>query len=90
MVIGFGFNDAHLTPKIVQAVNEGVPIVIITKSITPTTKKVLENAQNYVFIEEYKNDTSKTQFTFRKDKKNVKSCILSGNFWKLGDFLKII
>ena len=59
LVIGFGFNDEHLTPKIKEKVNNGTPLVLITKEITNSCRNELERAQKYVLLEE--NKTTKEQ-----------------------------
>jgi hypothetical protein len=63
-VVGFGFNDEHLTPKIKAKVNSGIPIVLITKEVTENTFSELENAQKYILLEE--GEEGKTKITYKK------------------------
>lgn len=89
LVVGFGFNDEHLTPKISNAVANGIPIVIVTKSITDTTIKEMARAQNCIFVEGLNTDNTKTKFSIKKCN-STKEIILDGAYWKLGEFLTII
>ena len=90
LVVGFGFNDHHLTPKICNQVANGVPIVLISKEITTEAKKQLKNAQKYIFIEE-KPKSSSTRFIYKKSKEeDEQKCEIPGNFWELKEFMKSI
>lgn len=89
LVVGFGFNDEHLTPKISNAVANGLPIVIVTKTITDTTRIEMARAQNCIFVEELNTDNTKTKFSIIKGNSS-KEIILDGAYWKLGEFLTII
>lgn len=46
-VVGFGFNDMHLTPKIRLKVSSGTPLILITKKITESTFEELQQAKKY-------------------------------------------
>lgn len=80
LVIGFGFNDAHLTPKLEQKVQEGSNLVIITKKATEKTLSIIKKANNVVLIEEDKGNQSK--FTYTEDK-GQKSASLEEVFWNI-------
>jgi hypothetical protein len=43
LIVGFGFNDEHLTPEIEKKIRKGAPIVLITKNVSPSSFIVLEN-----------------------------------------------
>lgn len=89
-VVGFGFNDSHLTPEICNQVSNGIPIVLVSKKITPEAKKELTNAHKYVFIEE-SSKPSYTLFRYKKSVKDVeKECEILGNFWQLKEFMEAI
>jgi NAD-dependent SIR2 family protein deacetylase len=88
LCIGYGFNDEHVQPKLIQQVQQKkTPIVTITKKLTEAGRKlllkdpiktiVLENAEN-----------NKTCFHYFEDNK-CKSETLDGNFWQLGEFLNL-
>jgi len=89
LVIGFGFNDEHITPRITEQIRKGVPIIVLTKKITDTTKEQLENASCYLTLEEgafgktnisYKNTSSDTVYSEEYD----------GVLWQLNNFMEAL
>ncbi len=89
LVVGFGFNDEHLTPKIKSQVKKGIPIVLITKKVTTSTYQELKNAKKYIFFEELL--PGKTKITFKKNTtENESSVELNNNFWQLTEFMEIL
>ncbi|SZD73055.1 Uncharacterised protein [Candidatus Ornithobacterium hominis] len=88
LVVGFGFNDEHLTPKIKVKVKKGIPIVVITKVISETCLQEIQEAEKYVLIEESSED--KTKFTFKEKGLEKQEIILDGNYWSLNTFIDII
>lgn len=85
-VVGFGFQDEHITPKLDSRIREGVPIVIITKEASQTCKKKIGNAEKYCLFEKKENMTFVT--LKRKEQLSEESFSLSGDIWKLSDFMK--
>ena len=89
LVVGFGFNDAHLTPKIIAKVNKGTPIILITKKITESTFSELDNAQKYVLLEE--SEESKTKIIYKENQSSVpQDIVVDGNLWQLKQFMEIL
>ncbi|WP_166636602.1 SIR2 family protein [Salegentibacter sp. 24] len=89
LVVGFGFNDEHLTPRISKLIKKGVPIVVITKRITESCFKELDKAEKYVLLEE--TDTDKTKIHYKMNSSVVKQEeIIDGNYWSLEKFVEII
>ena len=89
LVVGFGFNDEHLTPRITTQINKGVPIVILTKKITPSTRGQLKIASRYLALEECAK--GKTKIYFKKasgDQETVEK--IDGSFWKLDEFMEAL
>ena len=84
-VVGFGFNDEHLTPKIDSRIKEEIPIVIITKEATDSCKKKLKNAEKYCLFQKNGQGTKVTY----KDANNIKeeSCF-KDSYWTLNQFMK--
>ena len=87
LIVGFGFNDEHLTPEIEKKIRKGAPIVLITKNVSPSSFIVLENATKYILFEKSKN--GKTKVTYKKDSES-KEVKLNGNFWELNKFMEIL
>lgn len=88
LVVGFGFNDEHLTPRIRTKIKKGIPIVIITKTISETCLKEIEDAEKYVLLEEH--DAVNTKVTIQERNSDKKIFILKGNYWSLNNFVEII
>ena len=60
LCVGFGFNDTHIQPKLLERWKRGDAIlVILTKALTETAKKMLDgaNGQQFLALEEAGNGT---------------------------------
>lgn len=88
LVIGFGFNDRHLTPKIKAQVKKGIPIVLITKKITSSALNELRDAEKYVLLEQIKHSTKVIYKTNRFEEEQEVE--IEGNYWELSKFMEII
>jgi hypothetical protein len=88
LVVGFGFNDEHLTPRIKSKIKKGTPIVVITKIISETCLTELESAEKYVLLED--DGDNKTKVTVKERNSEKQIIILEGNFWSLNKFVEII
>lgn len=88
LVVGFGFNDEHLTPRIKSKIKKGTPIVVITKVISDTCLIELESAEKYVLLED--NDDNNTKVTLKERNSEKQIIIIEGNFWSLNNFVEII
>ena len=92
-IIGFGFNDEHLTPKIDSKIRAGTPFVVITKKATLSLRKKIKiEAQKYCLLEEGNGGGIKTNIEFKASaKEGDKIITLDENFWSLkgvyGDFM---
>lgn len=87
LVIGFGFNDDHLTPKIDNAIKNGGAIVIVTKTATENTKSKIKKAKKFILIES--SDNEETKFYY-KENNRIKTHVMDGEFWKLEHFKNIL
>lgn len=89
LVVGFGFNDEHLTPRIKTQIKKGVPLVLITKKITESTMAELRGAEKYILFEE--KSASLTNVIYKSsNSEKEQSSILEGNFWQLSNFMEIL
>ena len=88
LCIGYGFNDEHVQPKLVQQVQQkGRPIVIIVKQLTETGKQLLlNNPAKSIVLEEA--ESNKTLLHYFEDNE-YKAETMDGNFWQLGEFLNL-
>ncbi len=90
LVVGFGFNDEHITPLITDKIRKGEPIVIITYELTNSTKKQLLQAKNYIALERY-GDDNKTKVSFKgKNDRTETTEIVNDNLWQLNNFMEVL
>ncbi|WP_288237554.1 SIR2 family protein [uncultured Alistipes sp.] len=59
LCIGYGFNDEHVQPLLIQGIKAGKPIIVLTKKITEKARQaIIENGcKHYILLEEYNNST---------------------------------
>ncbi|MDC9723523.1 MAG: SIR2 family protein [Urechidicola sp.] len=89
LVVGFGFNDKHLTPRIEANIKKGIPLVLITKEVSENTFKELKNAEKYILFEEA--ETGKTKVIYKENSSSEqKEEIIEGDFWQLNKFMEIL
>ena len=89
LVVGFGFNDEHITPKLDNQIKKGIPIVVITKKATDFCKKKLQNAQKYCLFEKGESKTTKLESSEEQlDWYKIRN--LDGTYWKLENFMEIL
>ena len=91
LVVGFGFNDEHLTPKIREKVNAGTPLVLVTRGVTESCEKEMTQAQKYIFLQKCKESESKTLVTIKKGKEiEIEEKVIDGNYWQLKKFMEVL
>ena len=89
LVIGFGFNDEHLTPRIRTQLKKGIPLVLMTKKISDSTFEELKDAEKYLLFEEL--DNGKTKVIYKvSDSESRQEEELDGDFWQLIKFMEIL
>lgn len=86
LCIGYGFNDIHVQPKLIEQIKKKKPIIVIAKKLTPKTIQTIidANIKNYILIEEDGNNTKVLSSSFGEQ------LFLNESFWLLSDFLKLI
>ena len=85
LCIGYGFNDEHIQEKIITKINQGTPIVVITKKLSDKAAHLINEKSNHsIIIEE-------------GDKPDISSFVvtgeineLPGTFWSIDGFMNII
>ena len=86
--IGYGFNDEHVQPVLVNRVKkDGIPLVILTKELTVQTRNAFlkEPPKRFLFVEEAPGGTR----VYTPD--DAGGVVLDGVFaWRLQDFMKMI
>lgn len=88
LCIGYGFNDKHVQPKLINQIKNSKPIIVITKELTPKTKSSIinNNCKHYILMEEANGTDTRVYsslFTGEYIIPNV-------NYWNLTEYLKLI
>ena len=86
LCIGYGFNDIHVQPKLIEKI-KSKPIIIITKELTPKTKQSIlsGNCKQYIMMEEVNGtDTKIYSSSFGEH------IIPNVSYWTLAEYLKLI
>ena len=89
LVVGFGFNDEHITPLVRKKTKAGTPIVIVTMKVTNTTKVELEKAKNVIFVEA-DSDITKSHIQIRDNGLESSDSVENEPYWKLTKFMDIL
>lgn len=86
LCIGYGFNDVHVQPKLIQQI-KAKPIIVITKELTPKTKEAIIDGgcKNYILMEE--NSSTHTKIYSSSQGEQV---IENVSYWQLSKYLKLI
>lgn len=86
LCIGYGFNDVHVQPKLIQQIKTK-PIVVITKELTPKTKETIIDGgcKNYILMEE--NNGTYTKIYSSSQGEHI---IENVSYWNLAEYLKRI
>ena len=91
LVVGFGFNDEHLTPQIKKKISAGTPLVLATKEVTEPCKNEMAQAQKYVLLQECKKSENKTLVMIKEGKgMEIEEQSIDGNYWQLNKFMEIL
>ncbi|WP_420555072.1 SIR2 family protein [Neptuniibacter marinus] len=88
LCVGFGFNDEHIQPKLLQKCQrDGAAIVIVTYALTDQAKALIfdGNIKNYLAIERADDGRSRIYSSQLED-----PIIVEGDFWSLQGFLNLI
>ncbi|CNH93457.1 Uncharacterised protein [Yersinia frederiksenii] len=89
LCIGFGFNDSHIQPKLIQkCLQENSSIVVITYSLSDMVKDFLfkQKVQQYLAIERGSNDQQSIIYSSQHDG----PITVEHDCWSLGGYLKLI
>lgn len=84
LCIGYGFNDEHIQPKLLEQISKGKPIVILAKTMTSACRRHIIEAgiRKYLIFES-------VDSTHTKVYGNGWERTYEGQYWQLDNFIKI-
>lgn len=88
MCIGYGFNDQHIQPKLLQtAAQRKKKILIVTKDLTDKIRsEVIEKRLDYIIV--YSDGNHGTKIMVSAD--NTEYIDKTTEYWRLGNFMTIV
>ena len=89
LVVGFGFNDEHITPLVGKRTKSGIPIVVVTMKVSPTTEIELRQAKKVIYLEA-DTDITKSRIRIIENGSTILNTVLDGDYWKLNSFMDIL
>lgn len=86
LCIGYGFNDVHVQPKLIQQL-KSKPIIVITKELTPKTKEAIidGDCKNYILMEESRGNHTKI-YSSNQGEHTIEGV----SYWQLSEYIKLI
>ncbi len=86
LIVGYGFNDDHIQPKIIEKIKNKKSVVILAKQATESCKKVIQDsgAKDFLIIEEDQSKKYKTHVI-----SSGGDYYFDDEFWSIDGFMKI-
>ena len=86
LCIGFGFNDEHIQPKLMERWKRGEALlVILTKELSESARSMLDNAGNREFLALEESSTGTRIWSHRVRDSTI---IQDTKLWRLSDFIE--
>ena len=70
-------------------IKSGIPIVVVTMKVSPTTEMELRQAKKVIYVEA-DTDISKSRIRIIENGTTIIDTVLNGNYWKLNHFMDIL
>ncbi len=85
--VGYGFNDNHFQPKLIDQIKNGKPIIVLARTLTEKTKQSIinNNCKNYFLFE--RADDNQTRIYSSKLEEPI---IEDSNIWSFDEFINLI
>lgn len=84
LCIGYGFNDEHIQPKLLNEIRQGKAVVVLVKKMTDACRKYIIDSEIKKYIIFESADNGKTAVYT-----NGWNGLYDGEFWKLNEFINI-
>lgn len=56
IIIGYGFNDDHLETHLKQRISNGIPTLVLTRSLSENTKEIIREKENIIALSYFKSE----------------------------------
>jgi hypothetical protein len=87
IVVGYGFNDEHLETHLKKRISNGVPTLLLTRSLSQNTRKVIEDNHNVIALSYFNDDkTEGTEIIFKNTSYNIDNL----NLWDIDNLIKAV
>ena len=88
LCIGYGFNDIHVQPKLIQQIKRDKPIIVITRTISDNAKRSIieNNCKHYILLEQDGANPDTKLYSSEFGEHIFKD----ESYWSLEQFLKLI
>lgn len=90
LVVGFGFNDEHITPLVSKKTKAGTPIVVVTMKVTTKTESELGKAKKVIYVEADTHDITKSHVRIIENGLVKLDGVIDGDYWQLNKFMDIL
>jgi len=89
LCIGYGFNDEHIQPKLIEkCVRKNAPLTIVTYSLSPAAAQMVRDRKIQKFLAITRGSNDDESIIYSSESENPIST--AGNFWSLGGYLSLV
>lgn len=86
LCIGYGFNDNHIHPKLIERIKSKIPLLVVTKLVSPEARNLIQkNSEKYIIIEENNNGG-----TLISTPESPDGISFNDVFWTIDGLMKIL
>ncbi len=85
--VGYGFNDSHFQPKLIDQIKNEKPIIVLARTLTEKTKQSIidNNCKNYFLLEKVAENQTRIYCS-----KLAKPIIEDSNIWSFDEFINYV
>ncbi|MDM1071310.1 SIR2 family protein [Empedobacter brevis] len=85
--VGYGFNDSHFQPKLIDQIKNGKPIIVLARTLTEKTKQSIvdNNCKNYFLLERAGDNQTRIYSS-----KLEEPIIEESNIWSFDEFINYV
>ncbi|MFZ4862425.1 SIR2 family protein [Sphingobacterium sp. Mn56C] len=85
--VGYGFNDSHFQPKLIDQIKNDKPIIVLARTLTEKTKQSIieSNCKNYFLLERASENQTKIYSSKLKE-----PIVVESNIWSFDEFINYV